>query len=67
MCLVDVVNSVNLVIACAMPITNGMEIYTITERVREARENILEFLLINHPLDCPVCDQAGDVIYKIYL
>lgn len=67
MCLVEVVGSANLVIACAMPLTNKMRIYTITERVREARENVLEFLLLNHPLDCPIRDQAGDVIHKIYL
>lgn len=67
MCLVEVIGSANPVIACAMPITDRMRIYTITERVREARENVLEFLLLNHPLDCPIRDQAGDVIYKICL
>jgi len=60
MCLVEVSTSVNLVIACAMPVVNKMKIYTSTRRVICARENVLEFLLLNHPLDCPICDQAGE-------
>jgi NADH dehydrogenase/NADH:ubiquinone oxidoreductase subunit G len=48
-----------------MPIMNQMRIYTDTIRVKKARESVLEFLLVNHPLDCPICDQGGDVIYKI--
>ena len=50
-----------------MPLINDMRIYTHTKRVQRARESVLEFLLINHPLDCPICDQGGDVIYRIYL
>jgi len=60
MCLVEVNTSMNLVIACAMPILNKMRIYTNSKRVRRARENVLEFLLLNHPLDCPICDQGGE-------
>jgi len=60
MCLVEVNTSMNLVIACAMPLLNKMRIYTNSKRVRRARENILEFLLLNHPLDCPICDQGGE-------
>src|SRR4029079_409880 len=47
-------------IACATPISPGMEIYTATPGVKQMREGVLEFLLINHPLDCPICDQAGE-------
>ena len=47
-------------IACATPISPGMEIYTSTPGVKQMREGVLEFLLINHPLDCPICDQAGE-------
>jgi NADH dehydrogenase/NADH:ubiquinone oxidoreductase subunit G len=65
MCLVEVNTAINLVVSCAMPILNGMHIYTLTKRVYKARENVLEFLLLNHPLDCPIRDQGGDVIYKI--
>jgi NADH dehydrogenase/NADH:ubiquinone oxidoreductase subunit G len=65
MCLVDVSTSVKLVASCAMPVMDNMKIYTTTNRVKKARESVLEFLLVNHPLDCPICDQGGDVIYKI--
>lgn len=47
-------------IACATPISPGMEIYTDTPAVKKMREGVLEFLLLNHPLDCPICDQAGE-------
>src|SRR5271165_7355030 len=47
-------------IACATPISPGMEIYTQTPGVKQMREGVLESLLINHPLDCPICDQAGE-------
>jgi NADH dehydrogenase/NADH:ubiquinone oxidoreductase subunit G len=58
MCLVEVNNL--LVASCAMNINNKMIIYTNNNRVRLARENVLEFLLVNHPLDCPICDQGGE-------
>ncbi|MHB9009630.1 MAG: NADH-quinone oxidoreductase subunit G [Limisphaerales bacterium] len=53
-------------IACATPISAGMEIYTTTEGVKQMRESVLEFLLINHPLDCPICDQAGECKLQEY-
>ena len=65
MCLVEIHNSPKLVASCAMPLMNDMKIFTSTERVKKARESVLEFLLVNHPLDCPICDQGGDVICKI--
>jgi NADH-quinone oxidoreductase subunit G len=53
-------------IACATPISPGMEIYTATPTVKQMREGVLEFLLINHPLDCPICDQAGECKLQEY-
>ena len=53
-------------IACATPISPGMEIYTTTPAVKQMREGVLEFLLINHPLDCPICDQAGECKLQEY-
>lgn len=52
------------VIACATPVTPGMAIYTDTGGVHAARRAVMEFLLINHPLDCPVCDQAGECLLQ---
>jgi NADH dehydrogenase/NADH:ubiquinone oxidoreductase subunit G len=60
MCLVEMNTSAKLVASCAMPLLNGMQIDTKGPRVKRARENVIEFLLINHPLDCPICDQAGE-------
>src|SRR5271170_1438139 len=53
-------------IACATPISPGTEIYTTTPTVKQMREGVLEFLLINHPLDCPICDQAGECKLQEY-
>jgi NADH-quinone oxidoreductase subunit G len=53
-------------IACATPISPGMEIYTNTPAVDQMRKGVLEFLLINHPLDCPICDQAGECKLQEY-
>jgi len=58
--MVEVSTAANLVVSCAMPLLDNMRIYTQNKRVLKARENILEFLLINHPLDCPICDQGGE-------
>ena len=58
MCIVQVNN--NLGVSCALNLMNNMIIFSNTLRVKEARESILEFLLINHPLDCPICDQGGE-------
>ncbi len=53
-------------ISCATPISPGMEIYTSTPGVKQMREGVLESLLINHPLDCPICDQAGECKLQEY-
>jgi NADH dehydrogenase/NADH:ubiquinone oxidoreductase subunit G len=58
MCIVQINN--NLGVSCAINVSENMIIYTNNKRVREARESVLEFLLINHPLDCPICDQGGE-------
>lgn len=60
MCLVEVEKSPKPVAACAMPVMNGWRIKTNSELTRKAREGVMEFLLINHPLDCPICDQGGE-------
>lgn len=59
-CLVEVEKSPKPVVSCAMPISKGMIIFTETPLVKKVRESVLEFLLINHPLDCPICDQGGE-------
>jgi len=60
MCLVEMEKSAKPIASCAMPATEGMKIKTNTEFVKKARKGIMEFLLANHPLDCPVCDQGGE-------
>ena len=60
MCLVEVEKMGKLQVACATPVSEGMVVKTDTPRVRAARKGVLEFLLINHPLDCPVCDKGGE-------
>ncbi|WP_339828591.1 NADH-quinone oxidoreductase subunit NuoG [uncultured Parvibaculum sp.] len=60
MCLVEVEKSPKPVASCAMPAADGMVVHTRTEQVKRAREGVMEFLLINHPLDCPICDQGGE-------
>nr|YP_010394283.1 NADH dehydrogenase subunit 11 [Phytophthora cryptogea]DAZ88291.1 TPA_asm: NADH dehydrogenase subunit 11 [Phytophthora cryptogea] len=60
MCLVEIENSPKPVASCAMPLMPNMRIFTDTPLVQKARESVLEFLLINHPLDCPICDQASE-------
>jgi len=60
MCLVEMEKSPKPVASCAMPVAEGQVIYTNTEMVKKAREGVMEFLLINHPLDCPICDQGGE-------
>ena len=59
-CLVDVERSPKLQIACNMPVTDGMIVHTKNDRAEAGRRAVLEFLLANHPLDCPVCDQSGE-------
>ncbi|MEQ9144650.1 MAG: NADH-quinone oxidoreductase subunit NuoG [Parvibaculaceae bacterium] len=60
MCLVEIEKSPKPVASCAMPAGDGMVVSTKTETVKRAREGVMEFLLINHPLDCPICDQGGE-------
>lgn len=60
MCLVEVEKSPKPVAACAMPVMAGWRIKTNSELTRKAREGVMEFLLVNHPLDCPICDQGGE-------
>ena len=60
MCLVEIENSPKPIASCAMPLMPNMKIFTDTPLVQKARESVLEFLLINHPLDCPICDQASE-------
>ena len=60
MCLVEMEKSLKPVASCAMPATEGMNIKTNTPLVEKARKGVMEFLLANHPLDCPVCDQGGE-------
>jgi len=60
MCLVEMEKSAKPIASCAMPATEGMKIKTNTALVEKARKGVMEFLLANHPLDCPVCDQGGE-------
>lgn len=60
MCLVEVENGRKPVPACATPIANGMKVFTKSEQALHAQKVVMEFLLINHPLDCPICDQGGE-------
>jgi len=60
MCLVEVEKSAKPVAACAMPVMKGWSIKTNSDFTRKAREGVMEFLLVNHPLDCPICDQGGE-------
>jgi NADH-quinone oxidoreductase subunit G len=60
MCLVQVEKAPKLQIACATPVAEGMVVHTQSEQAKSARMGVLELLLINHPLDCPICDQAGE-------
>ncbi|HLR82982.1 MAG TPA: NADH-quinone oxidoreductase subunit NuoG [Paenalcaligenes sp.] len=60
MCLVEVEKAPKPLPACATPVTNGMVVYTRSEKAVAAQKDVMEFLLINHPLDCPVCDQGGE-------
>ncbi len=60
MCLVDVEKAPKPMPACATPVMDGMKIYTRSKRALDAQRNVMEFLLINHPLDCPICDQGGE-------
>jgi NADH-quinone oxidoreductase subunit G len=60
MCLVDVEKMPKPAPACATPVMEGMKVYTQSKRALDSQRNVMEFLLINHPLDCPICDQGGE-------
>jgi len=60
MCLVDVEKAPKPLPACATPVAEGMKVYTRSRRAVDAQRGVMEFLLINHPLDCPICDQGGE-------
>lgn len=60
MCLVEVENSRKTLPACATPITNGMKVFTKSKEAVRSQQAVMDFLLINHPLDCPICDQGGE-------
>ncbi len=60
MCLVEIEKAPKLVSSCTMPLMEGMSIITNSEKVKAGRKGVMEFLLINHPLDCPICDQGGE-------
>jgi NADH dehydrogenase/NADH:ubiquinone oxidoreductase subunit G len=60
MCLIEESKSVKPLASCAIIFFSNMQVYTNTLKVKKAREGVLEFLLINHPLDCPICDQGGE-------
>ena len=60
MCLVDVEKAPKAMPACATPVTQGMIVRTKTDKAIKAQQSVMEFLLINHPLDCPICDQGGE-------
>src|ERR1017187_7263377 len=60
MCLVEVEGIPKLQTSCSTPVKDGMVVHTQTERVRHAQNAVVEFLLVNHPLDCPVCDKGGE-------
>src|SRR5512135_119061 len=60
MCLVDIEKAPKPMPACATPVTPGMIVRTQSEKAKQAQKSVMEFLLINHPLDCPICDQGGE-------
>ncbi len=66
MCTVEVEKAPKLMTACSTPATDGMIVHTQSEKARKSRAGVMEFLLINHPLDCPVCDQAGECSLQDY-
>jgi NADH-quinone oxidoreductase subunit G len=64
MCLVDIEKMPKPMPACATPVTNGMIVRTKSEKATKAQQSVMEFLLINHPLDCPICDQGGECLLQ---
>ena len=72
MCMVDVIDMGNgrpapkLQTSCSMDAVEGMKVETMNEKVKDAKELVMEYLLINHPLDCPICDQSGECVLQDY-
>src|SRR5215470_11456965 len=66
MCLVEIEKMPKLQIACNTRVSEGMVVRTRSDRVKHAQAAVLEFLLVNHPIDCPVCDQAGECKLQDY-
>jgi NADH-quinone oxidoreductase subunit G len=66
LCMVDIEKAPRPTIACNTQAADGMVVHTDTERVKQSRQSMMEFHLVNHPLDCPVCDQAGECWLQIY-
>ena len=66
MCLVEIEGLPKLELSCATMVREGLVVRTATERVRQARRDVLEFLLAEHPLDCPICDKAGECLLQDY-
>ncbi len=64
MCLVEVEKSPKPVASCATPATEGMVVHTLSPKATDARKAVIEFLLANHPLDCPICDRAGECVLQ---
>lgn len=60
MCLVEISGAPKPIISCIFPVSEGLTVNTTSAAVKKARETVIEFLLLNHPLDCPICDQAGE-------
>src|SRR5919206_987422 len=60
MCLVEIEKAPKPMPACATPVTDGMKVKTHSPAAKNAQNGVMEFLLINHPLDCPICDQGGE-------
>ena len=60
MCLVEIEKAPKPLPACATPVTEGMKVWTHSKVAKDAQNGVMEFLLINHPLDCPICDQGGE-------
>ncbi|MGD8311036.1 MAG: 2Fe-2S iron-sulfur cluster-binding protein, partial [Gammaproteobacteria bacterium] len=60
MCMVEVEKVPKPLPACATPVSDGMKVFTQSDLARGAQKAVMEFLLINHPLDCPICDQGGE-------
>ena len=60
MCLVEIEKAPKPMPACATPVSDGMKVWTSSPAAKKAQNGVMEFLLINHPLDCPICDQGGE-------